>query len=470
MRTYFMQGIKRDFIQIFNLRDEEAKGRVISLCSVVLTAVYNVFITGLFYTGFLSMYGMSITDAGIVTFIPFIGNLFSIFSSKILSHFKRRKPVLIAAKIFFYAMYILATTIMPLFVEDPHARLMWFIGILFVAHAVYAPFATGFTVWFYRFYPADNERRSKYLMVQQAFSTVMSSLVLIFSSVLTDAVAGSPHQHELILGLRYLAFALVMVEIAIQARAKEYSPAGENSLQLRQVFTLPFRYRKFLNCMLFMFAWNFIANLPNGVWNYHLLNHMHFSYTLINAMSVMYTVILIFTAPFWRRLLKRYSWIKTFGLAVLIWVPTEVLFFFMTPDRAFMYIPLCIWQNLLAVGLNLSYANILYINLPEENSTAHIAFYSIGCNLFAFLGLLTGTQISAIGGDVPSMLLGMPVYSVQYTVLARAVTMLALGIVLVTQWKRFTPDHEVEEIETNLRAEKQYHKIMAAQRRHQRRR
>ena len=448
MRTYFMQGIKRDFIQIFNLRDEEAKGRVISLCSVVLTAVYNVFITGLFYTGFLSMYGMSITDAGIVTFIPFIGNLFSIFSSKILSHFKRRKPVLIAAKIFFYAMYILATTIMPLFVEDPHARLMWFIGILFVAHAVYAPFATGFTVWFYRFYPADNERRSKYLMVQQAFSTVMSSLVLIFSSVLTDAVAGSPHQHELILGLRYLAFALVMVEIAIQARAKEYSPAGENSLQLRQVFTLPFRYRKFLNCMLFMFAWNFIANLPNGVWNYHLLNHMHFSYTLINAMSLMYTVLFLLLSNVWWRIIRRHSWIRTFGYALLFWVPTEIFFFSMTTDRAFLYVPLCLVQNILSVGLNLSYANILYMNLPEENATVHIAFNTIGCNVFAFLGLLTSTWISSLTGDQTMTLLGMPIYSVQLTCLVRAVTMLTMGIVLVCQWRVFTPQRDIEEIDS----------------------
>ena len=68
-----------EFTEIFNFRQDDAKGRSITLASVVLSALYNVFITGLFYTGFLSMYGMSITDAGIVTFIPFIGNLFSVF-------------------------------------------------------------------------------------------------------------------------------------------------------------------------------------------------------------------------------------------------------------------------------------------------------------------------------------------------------------------------------------------------------
>lgn len=447
MPKQFMQGSRQEFALIFNLRDEDARGRVISLCSVVLTAVYNVFITGLFYTGFLSMYGMSITDAGIVTFIPFVGNLFSVFSSKILSHFKRRKPVLIAAKIFFYAMYILATTVMPLFVEDPHARLIWLIAILFVAHAVYAPFATGFTVWFYHFYPADNERRSKYLMVQQAFSTVMSSLVLLFSSILTDAVAGSPFQHELILGLRYFAFVLVMIEIAIQARAKEYGADSESSLQLRQVFTLPFRYKRFLNCMLFMFAWNYIANLPNGVWNYHLLNHMHFSYTLINAMSMMYTLLFLLLSNLWRKVIRRYSWIKAFGLAVLLWGPTEIMFFTMTPKRAFLYVPLCLIQNILSIGLNLSYANILYMNLPEENSTVHIAFNTIGCNIFAFLGLMTSTWISSLTGDQTMTFMGMEIYSVQFMCLMRAVTMLAMGAILVCRWRVFTPQRDIDEID-----------------------
>ena len=447
MKMNRLRMLYAEFTEIFNLRHQDAKGRSITLASVVLSALYNVFITGLFYTGFLSMYGMSITDAGIVTFIPFIGNLFSVFSSKLLARFRRRKPVLIIAKIYFYAMYILATNIMPYFVAQPQERLIWFAVIIFLAYAVYAPFSTGFTVWFYSFYPKDNERRTKFLLYQQALSTVMSSVVLIFSSILTDAVADSPFQEELILGLRYFAFVLVAVEIAIQACAKEPSYDREQPLQIRKVFTLPFRYRKFLYCMLLMFAWNYIANLPNGVWNYHLLNHMHFSYTLINAMSVMYTVFFLLLSNAWRKLLRRFSWVKTFGIALLCWVPTEALFFTMTPERTFLYIPLCVMQNILNVGLNLSYANILYLNLPEENATTHIAFNTIGCNLFAFLGLLTSTWVSSITGDHTMFFMGMEIYSVQFMCLMRAVTILMMGAVLVSRWRVFTPQTDIEEVD-----------------------
>ena len=74
------QAFWLSFTDIFNTKDDDAKGRVINLGCTLLAAFYNVFITGIFYTGFLSMYGISITGAGIVTFIPYIANIFTIFS------------------------------------------------------------------------------------------------------------------------------------------------------------------------------------------------------------------------------------------------------------------------------------------------------------------------------------------------------------------------------------------------------
>ena len=80
--------------------------------------------------------------------------------------------------------------------------------------------------------------------------------------------------------------------------------------------------------------WNFICNLNNGTWNYHLLNHLGYSYTLINSMSVAYTVILALTSRYWRKILRRLSWVKTFGLCNLLAMPIEFLYFLMNPDTA----------------------------------------------------------------------------------------------------------------------------------------
>jgi len=160
-------------------------------------------------------------------------------------------------------------------------------------------------------------------------------------------------------------------------------------------------------------------------------------------MSVLYTVVLLALSGFWQRVLRRYSWIRTFGLALVIWVPTEVLFFLMSPESAYLFVPLSLAQHVLTVGINLSYANILYMNLPQDNETALIAFNTLGRNFFAFLGLLTGTLVSGITGDTAAPFMGLQVYSVQFTCLLRGVTMLAMGAVLLRWWRAFTPDADM---------------------------
>ncbi len=440
--------------EIYSTKNDEAKGRLITLGSNLAASFYNVFITGIFYTGFLTMYGIDITGAGIITFIPYIASLFCLFSPFILERIKKRKAILLLSKIYFYGMYIIATNLMPLFVTDKDQRLIWFIIILFLAYSAYSLFSPGFTPWFYKFYPEDNEKRTKFLVLHQIFSSVMSSVVLLLSGVITDAVEGSSFQDQLILGFRYVAFVLVVLDVVMQACAKEYPYPKTDPPKIAEVFTLSFKYKKFLYCMLLMFFWNYICNLNNGIWNYHLLNHLDFSYTLMNAMSVCYTFILVFTQGVWKKILRRYSWVKTFGIAVLLFAPTEIPMFLMAKDTTWMWVPTAILQNTISVGINFAYANIFYMNLPSEKSTVHTVFNSIGCNLFALLGMMTGTYISSMTGDNTISFLGLPMYSVQFTTLARFITLASLGIILIAKWRSFTPQKDIEEIEEFAAARK----------------
>ena len=99
---------------IYGWKDEKRKGRSISLISTLLTSFYNVFITGIFYTGFLSMYEISLVGVGIITFISPLANCFSIFSPMVLERIQKRKWLLAGAKIYYYFMIIIATNLMPL--------------------------------------------------------------------------------------------------------------------------------------------------------------------------------------------------------------------------------------------------------------------------------------------------------------------------------------------------------------------
>lgn len=440
--------LQRIFLQlrdIYGWKDNARKGRTITLISSLLTSFYNVFITGIFYTGFLSMYEISLVGVGIITFIGPLANCFSIFSPMVLERIQKRKWILISAKIYYYFMVIIATNLMPLLVSDPGLRVVWFCVLQFLATAIYAVFSAGFTPWFYNFYPQDTHTRTAYLSYNQIFSSILSSCILLISSALTTLVESSGYQEVLILALRYFAFVLVLIDVLFQAQAKEYPyPLETDRVHLHEVFTLSFRFPKYLRCLLVMFAWNFICTLNNGTWNYYLLNNVGFSYATINLSSIFCLLMVLLFTPFWRRVLNRLGWVRTFGLCVLIWSPTEVYFFFLSPVTRWMYLPGIIIQNFISVGMNLSYANLFYLNLPEKNATTHTCFQAFFCNLFSCLGLLTSTLWCSWFGEETVIYLGaLPTTAVQYTTLARFAAMFLLSLILLRHWHAFTPESEI---------------------------
>ena len=102
----FIMNLLPQLKDIYSPGETNSRGRLISLISSLVTSFYNVFITGIFYTGFLSMYGISITGVGIVSFIPYIGSLFSLFSPFVLRRFRKRKTVMLSSKLCFYFLFI----------------------------------------------------------------------------------------------------------------------------------------------------------------------------------------------------------------------------------------------------------------------------------------------------------------------------------------------------------------------------
>ena len=440
------RGIASQLRGLYGWRDEKRQGRTIVLLDALLVAVFDVFITGVFYTGFLSMYDIDLVGVGVITFIPHIASCFFVFSPMVLERIKKRKWVLVASKIYFYTMYIIATNLMPLVVKDPHARVVWFAVIVFLAYSVYRIFSAGFTPWFYNFYPEKQEMRAAFISYNQIISAVSSSVMILLGGIIVTAAGAA--QNRVILYFRYFAYVLVIMDVAFQAMAKEYPyPVRAQKVRLKEVFTLSLKYKKFMACMVLMFVWNYISNLNNGLWSYYLLNTVKFPYSTITTASALYPISLVLFTPWWRRLLGRESWIRTFAVGVILFVPTEIYFFFLSPVTKWLYFPGVIFQHFLSVGLNLSYANIFYMNLPQENATTHTCFQSVFCSVCAFLGLMTGTLLCRWVGDFTWYLGAIPITGVQYTTLMRAVTLFILGVVLMKKWRVFTPDSEIEAVE-----------------------
>ena len=93
--------------------------------------------------------------------------------------------------------------------------------------------------------------------------------------------------------------------------------------------------------------------------------------------------------------------------------------------------------------------NVVYMNLPKENSTSHISFYTIGVNVSSLIGMLVGTWISSWTGDSPVPFMGLQVYSVQLTTFLRAIILFIVSYILIKHWRWFTSEESITEIERN---------------------
>lgn len=432
---------------LYGLDDEMKKGRSIAALSGVITAFYNVFITGIFYTGFMTMYEIDLTGVSIISFINPLANSFAIFSPLILERIKKRKWILAASKLGYYFLTVVAMTLMPLVVHGNSARVACFTLLSFAAHAMYALFSAGYTPWFASFLPEDRQARAAHFSYKQITANVMHGVTIFTAGLIVNSLRGSA-QNSFILAMRYIAFAFVFLDVVIQSCAKEFPyPVRKEKIRLKEVFTLSYKYDKFFRCLLLMFVWNFVANLNSAQWNYYLLNGVKLPYSTITTVSSLYPIILLLCNPIWRRALNRLSWVRTFAIGLIIWSPSELYFFFLSPATKWMYAPGVIFQNILSVGINLGYANIFHMNLPEENAATHTCFQAFMCNICAFLGMMAGTLLCSAIGDRTFYIGKILITNVQWTVFTRFVTMLAMGLWLMRNWRMFTPDDEIEAVE-----------------------
>ena len=65
---------------MFGFKEERARGRTCMMISAIFEHMIANLSTGVFYTSFLMINGIDIVNIGIITFVPYIANCFSIFS------------------------------------------------------------------------------------------------------------------------------------------------------------------------------------------------------------------------------------------------------------------------------------------------------------------------------------------------------------------------------------------------------
>lgn len=425
---------------LFGGNGDLPRGRRQIMTGALLGAVVTYLSAGIFYTGFLSEYGIDIVDIGVITFIPLIANCFGIFSPLILNRFRRRKRVLALSRAAFHTLNILAVTVMPMIVTGARARVAMFALLIFIANLINALFTSGYSAWHINLIPDDV--RANYFSFNQIAAAVISAVILPVSGIVTDALSGSGARLKIIVAMRFAAYVIALAEVLFLSLPKEFPyERSDERVRLSEIVLIPVKNRRFMLTMFIVLLWTFNAGLTSSSIYYYLLNDCGVKYTAINLVDASYALFLPALSPLWKRILRRWYWFKTFALTAVVLGPTTFAYACVTSgNAAWIYPSLRMVQHVIGVGINLAYANMAFVNTPARDRTDYISFYSVLVNLSSFLGMSAGTfYISRTRGFVPS-LLGIGFSSVQQLLAIQSVGQTLIGLLVLMMLKRVTPE------------------------------
>ena len=105
-----------------------------------------------------------------------------------------------------------------------------------------------------------------------------------------------------------------------------------------------------------------------------------------------------------------------------------------------LYTAVRIFQHVVGVGLNTSYANISFVNLPQEDQTNYFSFYMLVNSLSAFAGMMVGTGLVAWIGERALFLFGLRFSSVQILLLIQALGNVLVPLFIFSRFRILDPD------------------------------
>ncbi|MGI6203603.1 MAG: MFS transporter [Eubacteriales bacterium] len=407
-------------LKLFSLRDEGGKGRAALMFSAVSDMLILQLTGGIFYTGFLVGYDFDIVNIGVLTFIPFLANIFGVpLTPLVLRRFKKRKAVITIARTSYYLINILGITLLPMFVTGSAARLGWMAAIIFVSNLVNTISVAGYNAWYINYLP--EHVRADYFSISQFLSYFIPGILILVSGALADSLTGSPHQMIIIIALRYVALAVGLLNVIVLALPKEQPYSETETARITEILTTPLRNRPFMLTMLMVFIWQFSLNAYSSLFTVYLLNDIGVSYLFYNIIIATYSLFFIFFSGFWKRWISRTSWFGVYGVTMLINIPAQFALAFVSPSN---YVPLMLatryTQHFIGIGQNVSYANFQYIFIPEGDRITYTSFYQLTLNAGNFAGLAFGTAFLALLPDFSMNIFGITLGGVPFLVMVNA--------------------------------------------------
>ena len=421
----------------FDKSDERAYGRFAFFFDGRMQSFSGLFANGVFYTAFLRLNNISMSDVGIMTYMPIIANLSCIFSPFIFSKMERRKSLLLMARMAYYFVTLVGVALVPMVVVASGLRLALMCTLLSLGNVIWGLFIGGFADWELNFLPQDGTREEYY-----AYRNLIGSITGVGTNLIAGFVASAienlpdPEQVSWLFWLRVGGFLFILLDVLVFLRAKEYPyPKSENLPNLKNVFSVPLKNKRFCKAILTRDFVTMVTSMTSSSFTYYLLD-CGLGYSTQSFLAAIPPILtLVLTKPA-VMLFRRMGCVKNLLLYYVVDAVGLIAYVMIVPATVhWLYPAAYIALQIVSVGKGIAETDFIYRFMPAEDRLNYHSFYYVTHSLSAFVGAFIGAQYITLTEGRSFDILGTTFANVQLLMLAKAVLFI-LAICLFTSFRK----------------------------------
>jgi hypothetical protein len=358
------------------------------MCNYTSNIIGNL-VGGTFWTGFLLLLNADDAFIGSMSMIATAANMLQFLAPLLLERFPRRKAMLTVLRGILYILNVAFVCVIPLFPVGAQFKLTMLAITILLVNIINAIISPGLTIWHVQSVP-NNVRQQYYSLITMTVGAVVA-LVNLGGSAIVDIMTARGMEYAGFAIVRGIALALCAVEMVLYSRIKEYPyESSGRSFSFKELFTEPFKNKLYMRTVAVVFLWCFAANIPGSYYTVYLLRDLGVSYSYITVLSMLNVPVVLLLTPAWRKVLGKFGWFKTLYVAMAVYLAHYIILAMVGKGTLFLYPVALILAYVFAIGINLSFTGIPYVNMPAKNQTMFIGFYSSVSNLAALLGVTLG--------------------------------------------------------------------------------
>jgi MFS family permease len=408
--------------------DSNQSRRALVYYNVLANVIANL-IGGNFFTGLLIVLEADDAFAGLVTMLTFGANLLQLFTPVILERFTRRKPLLIMMRVVIHLISIVFIGLIPFLPAQANSRLILLGFSVFLVNALSALSGPGFSVWHIAHIPPTV--RVQFFSLVTMLNGIFVAVFNLLGSGVVDLFKRSGLELWGLTTLRVLALVLAVFDIWQLIRIRELPVQKPlHKLRLKALLTQPWKQPAYLRSVLVVVLWSLVVNMPGSFYTLYLLREIQVSYSYIMLISSFNVVVLTLLTFVWRRIFLKHNWLRPLALAILLLAPHYALLAFVSEGLMILYPVAVIWSFVCTSGINLAFSSVAFINIPKENQTLYIGFYSTA----NFLAALSAAALSRFFvtrmSGLRFFIMGVPFGEKQLLMLIVGFLMVGVGLVV----------------------------------------